>query len=151
MEMELERLIGNKLVDEHPLPAGDAVSDEGDKVAMMHPADDFHLRLELSLPLPTPGLELLHGDLLPSGQVPLVDVPKPALPDHVRLREPAGGPRELVVGESALVEAEREVGRRRWQYWRPRAAGVAGAHVAAWHHGRGRWWRKPTSAGGRRH
>ncbi|BAS86637.1 Os03g0776150, partial [Oryza sativa Japonica Group] len=135
MEVELEGLVWDELVDEHAARAGDAVADEGDEVAVVHPADDVHLGLELALPLAAAGLELLHGHRLAAGEHPLVHVPEPALPDQVLLREAPRRRRELLVGERPLAHPRRVARRRRraglgqpWRRWRRlRPAGVAAA------------------------
>lgn len=126
VEVELEGLVGDELVDEHPSVAGDAVADEGHEVAVVHPADDVHLGTELALPLPAPGLELLHGHRPAAGEHPLVHVPEPALPEQVRRREVARRQRELLVGERALALAQP-------RHWLPVRAGarVGWRHVPA--------------------
>lgn len=142
VEVELEGLIGDELVDKHPLTSRDAVADEGHEVAVVDPADDLHLRLELPLSLSTPRFEGLHRDLLPVGQYPLVDQPEPPLTQKVDLREPTCRRGQLLVSEGALVESQRYV--RRWRRQNgPVWARVGGAHVAAVHHPsrrRRRWW-----------
>ena len=81
IQVVLQRVVGHELVHEHALVAGDAVADERHQVAVVHAADDLHLRLELALPLSAAGLELLHRHLLPAaGEHALVHVPEPALP-----------------------------------------------------------------------
>ena len=102
MEMVLQGAVGDELVDEHPVVLRDAVADEGDEVAVVHAADDLHLRLELALPLPAAGLELLHGHALAVGQPPLVHAPEPALADHVVPGEVARDARQLLVAEGRL-------------------------------------------------
>ena len=102
MEVVLQGAVGDELVDEHPVVLRDAVADEGDEVAVVHAADDLHLRLELALPLPAAGLELLHGHALAVGQPPLVHAPEPALADHVVPGEVARDARQLLVAEGRL-------------------------------------------------
>ena len=129
VEVELEGLVGHELVDEHAARAGDAVADEGHEVAVVHPADDIHLGLELALPLPAVGLELLHGHHHAAGEHPLVHVPEPALPQQIRRREVARGHRQLLVAEGALAEPQRLVrgrGRRRAVRAGVRAGGHGG-------------------------
>lgn len=83
VQMILESLIGNKLINKHFLPIGNAVSNQGNQVPVMHSADNFHLCLELSLSLPTASLELLDRNFLPIGEYPLVDVPKCTLTQEI--------------------------------------------------------------------
>lgn len=90
MEVILEGLVRDKLIDQHPLRAGNAVSDERNEVAVVHPADDIDLGLKLSLTLTAPRLELLHCNLLSVRQHPFVYVTEPSLAQEVRLREAAG-------------------------------------------------------------
>lgn len=56
MKVELHGLVGNILVNEQFVVSGNAVSDEGDEVAMVDAADDLHLRLKLALALSTAAL-----------------------------------------------------------------------------------------------
>lgn len=80
MKVELHGLIGNKLVNEQFVVAGDAVSDEGDEVAMVDAADDLHLRLKLALALSTAALQALHRHFPSVRQNTFVNQPKPSLP-----------------------------------------------------------------------
>lgn len=115
---------------------------------MMDSANNLNLGLELSVSLPTPGLEALDGDLFAVGQHTLVNVPEPALTQEVGLREAGGGGDELIVGESVLVEAHRGRKRRRRQRWTVGTREVR-AHVAAAQVGwRRRRWHWPTSTTG---
>jgi hypothetical protein len=124
MEVVLEGLVGHELVDEQPVRAVHAVPDEGDEVAVVHAADGVHLRLELALALPAPGLELLHRHLLAAREHAAVHVPEPALPQQVRLREPARRRRQLCVAERGRVQARGHRQRRR-RHGRRQPAGRA--------------------------
>ena len=49
--MRVERLVGDELVNQQPDVAGDAVSDEGDEVPVVHACDDVRLGAELAVAL----------------------------------------------------------------------------------------------------
>jgi len=94
--------------------------------------------MELVLPLPVVGLELLHGHHHAAGEHPLVHVPEPALPQQVRRREVVGGHRQLLVAEGALAEPQRlKRGRgraaRRAGWSTHRRSWRAAAHATASH------------------
>lgn len=103
MEVVVEGLVGDELIDKKTMVLCDAVANESDEMAMMDAADDIHLSTELLLPLPTTNLELLHRHAPPlaiaGGEHAHVHLPEPTFADHVRRREPAGDPRQLVVRE----------------------------------------------------
>lgn len=102
VQVMLERVVGHELVDEEAVVLGDAVADERDEVAVVDAADDVHLGAELLLPLAAAHLELFHRHAPPVAQRPHVHLPEPSFPDHVRRREPARDPHQLVVREPRL-------------------------------------------------
>jgi len=125
VQVELERLVGHVLVDEQALVAVDAVSDEGDEMAVVDTADDLHLGAELAVALPAPGPQPLDGHLAAPLQCAAVHVPEPALPEQVRVREPACRRDQLRVRHRAARDRRRRR-RRRWaQGTRERAAAAA--------------------------
>lgn len=80
VEVEFESLISNKLVNEKFLLIGDAVTDEGDEVAVVDAADDLHLRLKLALALSAAALQALHRHLPSVGEDAFVNKAEAALP-----------------------------------------------------------------------
>lgn len=113
--MIFQGLIGNKFIDQHSLATSNAITFERDKMAMMDSADNLNLRLELSLALPASRFQALDGNHGSIGQHTLVDVPEPALAQHVGFGEPVCGGGELFVCEGVLVEPQSHSRRRRWQ------------------------------------
>lgn len=73
-------VVGNKLIDEHPLRSSTAVSDQRHKVTMMDTTDDLNLSLKLSLSLSAVRFQALHRNLLTIWQHTFIHVPEPALP-----------------------------------------------------------------------
>lgn len=114
MEVEVQRLVGDELVDEEAVVGVDAVAHEGDEVAVVDAADDVHLGAELALALPAPRPELLDGHRLPPAvvqeQLAAVHVPEPALPEQVALGEAVRRRHQVAVRHRAAA-------RRRWR-WR---------------------------------
>jgi hypothetical protein len=113
MEVVVQRVVGDVVVDEEAVVLGDAVADEGDEVAVVHAADDLHLRLELALALSAAALELLHGHHLAVAERTLEHAPEPALAKDVLAREPAGDVVQLVERERLGVAHAQVAGRRR--------------------------------------
>lgn len=94
--MGVERLVGDKLVDQQPLVGVDTVPNQRDKVPVVHAADDLDLRPELAVPLPALRLELLDRHLGAVQHSP-VHAPEAALPDDVAGSEAVRRRRELLV------------------------------------------------------
>lgn len=136
MEVILKSTIVNKFINQQPLSPGAAVTNQRHQVAVVDPTDNINLRLKLPLALPAVHFQAFHGHFLPVGQHPLVHVTEPALPQQVRLGEPARRRRQVFVREAALVEPQRH--RRVWRRQRrsSRTGESCRAHLAAAHHRR---------------
>lgn len=104
--MRVERLVGDKLVNQQPLVAGDAEPHERDEVPVVHACDDLHLGAELAVALLALRLELLDRHLGAILQRPPVHAPEAALPDDVVGGEPVRRGGQLVVRERAAVDVD---------------------------------------------
>jgi len=88
----VQALVAHVLVDEHPLGAVDAAAEEADQVPVLQLGDQDHLVHELVQALRRViRRELLHSNLLPVRQLPLVNFAESASADNVFSAEPVGG------------------------------------------------------------
>ena len=132
----MQRVVGDKVVDEEAVVLGNAVADERHEVAVVDAADDLHLRLELALALPTTALELLHGHHLPVAERAFEHAPETALAKHVLACEPSSDVVQLIEHERLGVAHAKLAGRRRRHASRgalaPRRRAVVGRRRAPW-------------------
>ena len=80
MEMKLKRVIRQELINQHPLPSCNTITNKRHKKPMVNSANDIHLSLKLSLSLSASCFKTLHSDLFTIWKYPLVNIPEPALP-----------------------------------------------------------------------
>lgn len=106
MQMELQCVVRNKFINKQPLGPSDAVSNQRYKMLVMNTANYLNLSLELTLPLPTSSLQLLHCHLLAIGKNSSVNISESTLSEEVRIRESIGRSGQLLVGKSALREPQ---------------------------------------------
>lgn len=145
MEMILQGLIGNKFIDQHPLPASNAVSNKWHKMAMMDAANDFNFSWKFSFSLPTTSLEALNCHLLSIRQHAFVHITKPSLTQKIGLGKPTSSSRKLIVRKCAFVESKSNVWRGRRQGWTGRARELGTHFTTAAHHWRRRRRSRPIS------
>lgn len=88
MKMELQGIIRNIFINQHPLPSSNTIPNKGNKVAMMNPANNLDLSLKLPLPLATTGFEALNSYFFSIRQHSFVNVTEPALSQNVSRSEP---------------------------------------------------------------
>nr|GLL19226.1 hypothetical protein BHE74_00005470 [Ipomoea trifida] len=88
---KLKKRQKDKFINQHSLGVNNAISNKGDKMAMMNSANDLNFSLELPFPLSAAGFQALDGDFSSVGEDAFVNVTETALAQQIRLRKPGRG------------------------------------------------------------